>query len=123
MSSDLGARLAVVRDRGTLRITTRGRRSGKPHSVPIWFLVEDTTVFLATLNADRDWVRNAARTPEVELDLDAFRLRGRVSTVTDPGLEAHVRALLAGKYWMAWIGSWFGMGPARTFRVDGLATA
>ena len=123
MSSDLGARLAVVRDRGTLRITTRGRRSGKPHSVPIWFLVEDTTVFLATLNADRDWVRNAARTPEVELDLDTFRLRGRVSTVTDPGLEAHVRALLAGKYWMAWIGSWFGMGPARTFRVDGLATA
>jgi len=91
--------------------------------VPIWFLVEDTTVFLATLNADRDWVRNAARTPEVELDLDALRLRGRVSTVTDPGLEAHVRDLLARKYWMAWIGSWFGRGPARTFRVDGLATA
>ena len=123
MSSDLAARLASVKDRGTLRITTRGRKSGRPHGVPIWFLVEGTTVFLATLNADRDWVRNAARTPEVELDLDAFRLRGRVSTVTDPGLEAHVRALLAGKYWMAWIGSWFGMGPARTFRVDGLATA
>ena len=122
MSSDLGARLAVVRNRGTLRITTRGRRSGKPHSVPIWFLVEDTTVFLATLNADRDWVRNAARTPEVELAVDALRLRGRVSTVTDPGLEAHVRDLLARKYWMAWIGFWFGRGPARTFRVDGLAT-
>jgi len=90
--------------------------------VPIWFLVEDTTVFPATLNADRDWVRNAARTPEVELDLDALRLRGRVSTVTDPGLEAHVRDLLARKYWMAWIGSLFVSRPARTSRVDGLAT-
>ena len=123
MSSDLGARLASVKNRGTLLITTRGRKSGKPHAVPIWFLVEDTTVFLATLNADRDWVRNAARTPDVELDLDTLRLRGRVSTVTDPGLAAHIRDLLARKYWMAWIGSWFGMGPARTFRVDSIATA
>ncbi|HSV08250.1 MAG TPA: nitroreductase/quinone reductase family protein [Candidatus Binatus sp.] len=123
MSSDLAARLASVKDRGTLRITTRGRKSGRPHGVPIWFLVEGTTVFLATLNADRDWVRNVARTPEVELDVDALRLRGRASTVSDPGLEAHIRDLLARKYWMAWIGSWFGMRPARTFRVDALAAA
>jgi len=31
-----------------------------------------------------------------------------------------VRDLLVNKYWLAWLGSWLGMGPARTFRVDGV---
>jgi F420H(2)-dependent quinone reductase len=121
--ADLLARLASIADRGTLRITTRGRKSGQPHTVTIWFLVDGTTVYLGTLDARRDWVRNAEKTPAVELDIDGLRLRGRMSTITDPELEAHVRGLLASKYWMAWLGSWFGMGPARTFRVDGVEVA
>jgi hypothetical protein len=122
-SADVATRLAAVKDRGTLRITTRGRKSGKPHTVPIWFAVEGSTVWLGTLDARRDWVRNVARSPEVVLDVDGLRVRGRASTVTDPTVEAHVRDLLAKKYWMAWIGSWFGKGPARTFRVDGVEPA
>jgi hypothetical protein len=120
---DVAAKLAAVKDRGTLRITTRGRTTGKPHTVPIWFVVEGTTVWLGTLDARRDWVRNVAKTPDVVLDLDGLRVRGRASAVTDPTVEAHVRDLLAKKYWMAWIGSWFGKGPARTFRVDGVEPA
>ena len=50
----------------------------------------------------------------------SLRVRGRLGTITEPALEAHVRDLLARKYWMAWIGSWFGKGPERTFRVDQL---
>ena len=118
--SELSTRLAAVKDRGTCRITTRGRKSGKPHTVTIWFVTEGTTVYLGTLDARRDWVRNVAATPDVVLDLGDLRVRGRAIAVTDPALERHVRELLAGKYWMAWIGSWFGKGPARTFRVDGV---
>jgi hypothetical protein len=118
---DLAARLAAVRDRGTLRITTRGRRTGTPHTVTIWFVVDGTTLYLATLDVRRDWVRNVGKTPEVSLDIGGLRLHGRVTTVTDPALEARVRKLLAEKYWMAWLGSWLGKGPARTFRVDELA--
>ena len=65
-------------------------------------------------------MRNAAKTPDVTLDVDGVRVRGQAKTITDPALEAHVRALLARKYWAAWIGSWFGLAPARTFRVDHL---
>jgi hypothetical protein len=46
--SDLSARLAAVEGSSTCRITTRGRRSGKPHTVTIWFLVEGTTLYLGT---------------------------------------------------------------------------
>lgn len=122
-STDLATRLAAVTERGTLRITTGGRKTGKPHTVPIWFVVEGTTVYLGTLNVKRDWVRNLEKTPTATLAFDGLRLRGHISPVTDPALEAHIRELLAKKYWMAWIGSWFGKGPERTFRVDGLELA
>jgi deazaflavin-dependent oxidoreductase (nitroreductase family) len=120
-SGTLASRLAAIAHRSTLRITTRGRRTGKPHTVTIWFVVDDTTVYLATLNARRDWVRNVARSPEVTLDAGDVRIHGQAHTVTDPAVESRIRSLLAGKYWAAWIGSWLGMGPDRTFRVDALA--
>jgi hypothetical protein len=122
-SAEVASRLAAMKDRGTLRITTRGRKSGKPHTVTIWFLVDGPKMYLATLDARRDWVRNLGKTPDVLLDADGVRLRGRATAVTDPGVEAHVRELLAKKYWMAWIGSWFGKGPARTFQVDAVEPA
>jgi hypothetical protein len=121
--ADLTTRLAAVQDRSTLRITTRGRRTGKPHTVPIWFAVEGTALYLGTLNARRDWVRNLRKTSDVTLDVADLRLRGRASVVTDTTLEERIHGLLARKYWAAWIGSWFGMGPDATFRVDQLEVA
>jgi hypothetical protein len=118
--SDLETRLGAARQQGTLRLTTRGRRTGRPHTVPVWFAVENTVLYLATLNAERDWVRNAGRTPEVDLHLGDLRLHGRIEQITDRTLDAHVRQLLAQKYWFAWLGSWLGLGPDRTFRVDHL---
>jgi deazaflavin-dependent oxidoreductase (nitroreductase family) len=120
VKADLAARLAPLADQSTLRITTRGRRTGKPHTVPIWFVADGPTLYLATLNAKRDWVRNVRKTADVTLALGSLQVRGRASVVTDPALEGRIRDLLARKYWMAWIGSWFGMGPDATFRVDGL---
>ena len=123
MSDDLAARLATVGARRTLRITTRGRRTGRPHTVTIWFIVEGATVYVGTLNARRDWVRNLTRTPTVDLDVGGLRLRGQARVVTTPGEEARVGELLVQKYWMAWIGSWFGARSDRTFRVDDLVLA
>jgi deazaflavin-dependent oxidoreductase (nitroreductase family) len=120
MKADLASRLAALGDRSTLRITTRGRRTGKAHTVPIWFVVDATTLYLGTLNAKRDWVRNLRKTPEVTLEVGDLRVRGRAQVVTEPALEGRIRDLLARKYWMAWIGSWFGMGPDATFRVNDL---
>jgi deazaflavin-dependent oxidoreductase (nitroreductase family) len=121
--ADLAARLAAVQERSTLRITTRGRRTGKPHSVPIWFAVDGTALYLGTLNAKRDWVRNLRKTPDVTLEVADLRLHGCAGIVTDPSLEDRIRGLLARKYWVAWIGSWFGMGPDATFRVEQLEVA
>jgi deazaflavin-dependent oxidoreductase (nitroreductase family) len=122
-SEALAHRLAAMDRRSTLRITTRGRRTGKPHTVTIWFVVDDATVYLSTLKARRDWVRNLTRTPDVTLEAGDMRFQGRARTVTDPIEDARIRSRLAAKYWVARIGSWLGIAPERTFRVDEITAA
>ncbi|HZR81723.1 MAG TPA: nitroreductase/quinone reductase family protein [Candidatus Binatia bacterium] len=111
-------RLASAR---TLRITTRGRKSGLPRHATIWFVVDGPTIGVGTLNEERNWVRNAHRNPDVELDVAGTRLRGRFSEIAEPGEHARVRAALARKYWPARIASWFGIGQRHTFRIGDLA--
>lgn len=115
--------LARVADRSTLRLTVRGRKTAAPYGVTVWFAVDGSIIYLATLDATRSWVRNAKKTPAVELAIDGLRLRGRFAPITDPALAHHVHALLARKYWAAWLGSWVGLEPDETFRVDELTPA
>ena len=118
---DVATQLAAVRDTSTLAITTRGRKTGNPHTVPVWFVVDGPALLLGTLDVKRDWVRNAAATPTVDIAIGTLRLRGQLSTITDPSTSQHFHELLAKKYWMAWAGSFFSKGPERAFRIDQLA--
>ena len=58
-------RLAAIASRSTCRLTHRGRKTGRPYQVTIWFVVDGDTVYLATANATRQWVRNVRATPAV----------------------------------------------------------
>jgi len=112
----------VARDK-TVRLVTRGRRSGQPRQVTIWFAVVDGTIGLGTLNEDRNWVKNARRAGEVELVFAGGRLRGRFADVTDPERHLEIRSAMARKYLPARIASWFGIGQRATFCVDSLEAA
>jgi deazaflavin-dependent oxidoreductase (nitroreductase family) len=119
---DIAARLAALNGRWTCRITTRGRRTGKPHTVTIWFLADGERLYLGTMNAKRDWVRNVAKNPEVEFAIGDLTVHGRAHAITDPSREPpHVQAAFLRKYWIARVSSWLGLGPDRMFRVDDLA--
>jgi deazaflavin-dependent oxidoreductase (nitroreductase family) len=113
----LKQRLAAVKDRSTLRLTTIGRKTSKQHTVTVWFLVDGETVYLATLKMKRDWPRNVMKNGHVELNVADEVLKGRAKQITDAKRLEHVNALLAKKYWVAWLGSWFGMGPEGAFAV------
>lgn len=110
-------RLAVVQGRGTLRLTTRGRKTGRPHTVTIWFLVDGATVYLVTMSLRRDWPRNLLQNGYAELDIDASVFGGHATPVKDAKRLERVRELLNQKYWVAWLGSWFGFGPDGAFAV------
>jgi deazaflavin-dependent oxidoreductase (nitroreductase family) len=121
-SNDVTAHLARLAREKTVRLVTRGRKSGRPREVTIWFVVDDGALGLGTLDESRHWVRNARAAGEVELVFADVRLRGTFRDVTsDPAARARIRRAMAQKYWPAWIASWFGIGQRATFRVEGLS--
>jgi hypothetical protein len=120
-AGDLAAALARMAPARNMRLTARGRKSGIPRQVTIWFVVEGDAIGIGTLDEDRHWVKNARASGEVELEAGGVRLRGRFSDVDDPALHERVRREMARKYWPARIASWFGIGQRRTFRVDELS--
>ena len=112
----LKQRLDTVTDRSTLRLSTIGRKTGKRHTVTVWFFVDGETVYLVTSNMKRDWPRNVMKNGHVELNVADEVLKGRAKRITDAKRLAHVKTLLAKKYWAAWL-AWFGMGPEGAFVV------
>jgi deazaflavin-dependent oxidoreductase (nitroreductase family) len=118
--SDWQQKLAGLRDVRTCRITTRVRKTGRPHTVTIWFVVgaEEQRVYLGTLRMGRDWPRNVAANPEVIVDIADLRLQGRARVVTDDRKRQRVESALAAKYWGVWIGSWLGLRPQGVFEVE-----
>jgi deazaflavin-dependent oxidoreductase (nitroreductase family) len=80
-------------------LTTKGRRSGSPHTIEIWFALHGGVVYLLAGGGDAsDWVKNVRSDPTVGLRLgDRDQIcKGRL--VDDPEEDALVRRLLLEKY-------------------------
>lgn len=83
-------------------LTTIGRRSGKRHTIEIWFALRDSTLYLLSGGGDSaDWVRNLRKTSSVRVRIGGQTLEGTAREVTTPAEDALARELLDGKY-MSW---------------------
>src|SRR6185436_3519504 len=54
-------------------LTTRGRRSGRPHRIEIWFVAYDAGVYLLSDTGRSDWCRNLIADPHVTLEVGTER--------------------------------------------------
>jgi deazaflavin-dependent oxidoreductase (nitroreductase family) len=91
--------LADARDDDFCSLTTRGRRSGRPHEIEIWFALDRTTLYmLAGAGEASDWVRNLRADPEVTVRVRDVAYRARARVVTDPGEDRHARDLVFEKF-------------------------
>lgn len=80
-------------------LTTRGRHTGRPHTIEIWFAVRDGTVYLLSGGGDRsDWVKNLRATPEATLRIGNVELPVSARMVGAGAEDAAARRLLAAKY-------------------------
>jgi len=82
-------------------LTTRGRVTGRPHEIEIWFALvpEAQTLYMLSGGGDRsDWVKNVRRDPEVEVSIADERLRGRAREARDTEEDELARRLLVEKY-------------------------
>lgn len=80
-------------------VTTTGRRTGRPHTVEIWFGVQARTLYLLSGGGARsDWVRNLRQDPRVHVRIGDEEWQAEAREVLDPGEDALARRLLATKY-------------------------
>ncbi|MDA4128720.1 MAG: nitroreductase/quinone reductase family protein [Thaumarchaeota archaeon] len=92
-----------------IRLETKGRRSGKAHSVLLRFLTYDGGIVVFPVNDSRqDWVANILANPEVRVYGEGKIIEGkasvkRVRSVSDPLLGAFTRKygndVVRSRYW------------------------
>jgi deazaflavin-dependent oxidoreductase (nitroreductase family) len=106
---EVGAALEHIRDASTIELTTVGRRTGRQHTTPIWFVVSDGKVLVqAGKDGKTDWYQNLRKTPMVTLRQGAYSFRARAVPVADPVQIERIHRLFRDKYMSARVLSWFG---------------
>jgi len=91
--------IADVADDDFCYLTTRGRTTGEPHEIEIWFAVSGVTLFLLAGGGTRsDWVRNLQAEPAVTVRLRDVTLEATARMISDPDEARLARTMLFDKY-------------------------
>ena len=77
-ASDLGALAGVA----IVRLTTIGRRTGRPRTVELWFAYHEGHIYLLG-HPESNWVKNVSANPRVTLEMD-FEGHGLVGKALAP---------------------------------------
>jgi deazaflavin-dependent oxidoreductase (nitroreductase family) len=82
-------------------LTTRGRRTGDPHTIEIWFGLgpESSTLYMLAGSGEKaDWVRNLRQKPAVQIRLDGVTYSATARVVIDAAEDELARSMLVAKY-------------------------
>lgn len=92
-------------DRRKVRLTTRGRKSGAPRTVTVWFVVAgETRLFVQhAARAPAHWYRNLLQDPAVQIDFGDGPLEARAEPILDDAKIRDVLKQVRSKYRLAWL--------------------
>jgi deazaflavin-dependent oxidoreductase (nitroreductase family) len=115
---EVSAALERIRSASTVEITTVGRKTGKPHTRPVWFVVDDGKIVVqAGKEGKSDWYRNLQKNPVVTVRQGEYQFRTRAGPVTDPQRIDAIHQFFLKKYMSAWLLSFFGSSIGRGLPV------
>ncbi len=87
-------------------LTTRGRVSGRPHEIEIWFALDGRTLYLLSGGGEgSDWVRNLRAEPAVTVRLRDETHAATARIVGDGDESERGRGLVFEKYQPRYTGS------------------
>ncbi len=97
--------LRTVAKRRTVRLTTRGRKSGQLRTVKIWFVTADQeSIYVQHVSRGAaNWYRNLLRTPSVTLDFGDGPLAAHAVPITEPDMIREVLRKIRRKYPLGWV--------------------
>jgi deazaflavin-dependent oxidoreductase (nitroreductase family) len=88
-------------------ITTTGRRTGRAHTIEIWFALHADTIYQLT-SESADWVRNIVANPRVGVRIGRHRFSGTGRVSLSSGESRRARDLVYDKYreWETGLDEW-----------------
>lgn len=99
MSEDLAELLSKLANEDYCYLTTKGRMSGRPHEIEIWFGAQNNSIYLLSGGGHKsDWVRNLLKEPNVTVQIAHHIFAGTARIVKNEKEEMAARYMLAEKY-------------------------
>ena len=100
MEPNVLTRLKRVEGQQTTTLTHYGRKTGKPHEVTIWFVLDGDRLYIGTANVNRQWVRNVQKTPKIRLSIGGETFDGNARFLTNRAEHERAMATIRRKYWI-----------------------
>src|SRR5439155_26224959 len=86
--------LQTLNRESLVRLTVRGRKSGKPHTVKIWFTSSNGKTYVTSPRGrDADWVMYLRKNPIATLQIGATQLQGTATWREDARVRAEILPL------------------------------
>ena len=81
-------KLMKVRSQQLIHLTTRGRKTGEPHTVELWFAASNGIVFLSHEGKETDWMKNIKQNGEVSFEIGGKNFAGKAHYIEEHTEEA-----------------------------------
>ena len=82
-----------------ITITVVGRKSGRPISIPVWFVLEDGKLYLLPVSgSDTQWYKNVLKNPSIRIDAGGDAAELRAVPITDPKQVSSIVENFRAKY-------------------------
>jgi deazaflavin-dependent oxidoreductase (nitroreductase family) len=82
-----------------ITITVTGRKSGRPVSIPVWFVFGDDKLYLLPVKgSDTQWYKNVLKNPSFRIDAGGADAELKAVSITDAKPVASVVEKFRGKY-------------------------
>ena len=95
-TGNLKERLARYRQ---IKLSVIGRKSGKPISVPVWFVAEGEKLYLLPVHgSETQWYQNVLRNPRIRVDARGSEAKLEVKPITKPEVVKSVVEKFREKY-------------------------
>ncbi len=82
-----------------INVTVTGRKSGRVISIPVWFVLEDDTLYLLPVQgSDTQWYQNVLKNPSIRIDARGAEAEFQAVPITDAARVSSVVEKFRHKY-------------------------
>jgi deazaflavin-dependent oxidoreductase (nitroreductase family) len=99
MSAQVDSLKERLSENDEITISVTGRKSGRTISNPVWFALENDTLYLLPVKgSDTEWYKNVLKNPAMRIQAGDAKAEVKVAPVTDTKQVAPVVEKFRGKY-------------------------